>query len=50
MKAGLAAMAAAMFFGGSVMAQSETLKIGFLTTLSGPLAAIGGHARDGFML
>jgi branched-chain amino acid transport system substrate-binding protein len=50
MKAGLAALVAAMLFGGSVMAQSETLKIGFLTTLSGPLAEIGGHARDGFML
>lgn len=45
-----AALAAAMFFGSSVVAQAETLKIGFLTTLSGPLAAIGAHARDGFLL
>jgi branched-chain amino acid transport system substrate-binding protein len=28
----------------------ETLKIGFLTTLSGPMASIGQHARDGFLL
>jgi len=50
MKAGLTALAAAMFFGGSVVAQAETLKIGFLGTLSGPLAVIGEHSRDGFLL
>jgi branched-chain amino acid transport system substrate-binding protein len=50
MKAGLAALVAAMSLGGSVVVQAETLKIGFLTTLSGPLAAIGQHARDGFLL
>lgn len=31
-------------------ASAETLKIGFLTTLSGPMAPIGKHARDGFLL
>ncbi|MPZ34972.1 MAG: ABC transporter substrate-binding protein [Rhodospirillales bacterium] len=50
MKAGLAALAAAMLLGGSVVAHAETLKIGFLATLSGPLAVIGQHSRDGFLL
>jgi branched-chain amino acid transport system substrate-binding protein len=50
MKAGIAAVAAAMLLAGSVFAQAETLKIGFLATLSGPLAVIGEHARDGFLL
>jgi branched-chain amino acid transport system substrate-binding protein len=50
MKAGFAALAAATFLGGAVMAQAETLRIGFLSTLSGPLAVIGEHARDGFLL
>jgi branched-chain amino acid transport system substrate-binding protein len=50
MKAGLTAVAAAMLFGGSVVARAETLKIGFLGTLSGPLAVIGEHSRDGFLL
>ena len=49
-RAGLVILAAATVLGGSVVAQAEALKIGFLTTLSGPLASIGGHARDGFLL
>ena len=43
-------MALAMLLATSVVAQAETLKIGFLTTLSGPLAALGKHSRDGFLL
>jgi branched-chain amino acid transport system substrate-binding protein len=50
MKVGLAALVAAIFLGGSVAAEAETLKIGFLGTLSGPLAVIGEHSRDGFLL
>ena len=50
LKAGTAAAAAAMFLATSVVAQAETLKIGFLTTLSGPLAVLGQHSRDGFLL
>jgi branched-chain amino acid transport system substrate-binding protein len=50
MKAGITAMAAAMLLATSALAETETLKIGFLTTLSGPLAAIGKHSRDGFLL
>jgi branched-chain amino acid transport system substrate-binding protein len=50
MKAGTTAVAAAMLLATSVVAQAETLKIGFLTTLSGPLAVLGQHSRDGFLL
>ena len=50
MKAGPIVVAAAMLLATSVIAQAETLKIGFLTTLSGPLAALGQHSRDGFLL
>lgn len=50
MKGGLAVLAAAITLGASIAAQAEALKIGFLTTLTGPLAAIGTHARDGFLL
>jgi len=31
-------------------AQAETLKIDFMTTLTGPSAALGQHLRDGFLL
>ena len=31
-------------------AQAESLKIGFLATLSGPPAVLGQHMRDGFLL
>ena len=31
-------------------AQAETFKIGFMTTLTGPSAALGQHLRDGFLL
>ena len=50
MKAGLTALATAILLAASAAAHAETLKIGFLTTLTGPLAGIGGHARDGFQL
>src|SRR5262249_49097638 len=53
MKAGLAALVVCALFAGSlfggVAARAETLRIGFLTTLTGPLAVIGEHARDGFL-
>jgi branched-chain amino acid transport system substrate-binding protein len=40
-----------MFLAGSIAAsQADTLKIGFIVTLSGPPAALGEHARDGFLL
>lgn len=51
MKAGLAALAVAISLATSVAAEAETtLRIGFLSTLSGPLAVIGEHSRDGFLL
>jgi branched-chain amino acid transport system substrate-binding protein len=50
MKLGMTAATAAMFVIASVAAQAETLKIGFLVTLSGPMASIGEHVRDGFLL
>ena len=43
-----AASAAAML--GSAAAQAQEVRIGFLTTLTGPLAPLGQHARDGFNL
>ena len=42
-----AALAAASFTGA---ASAEPLKIGLVSTLSGPSAALGVHMRDGFML
>jgi branched-chain amino acid transport system substrate-binding protein len=50
MKAGISAAAAAMLLATSVVAQAEPLKIGFLVTLTGPMAVLGQHARDGFGL
>lgn len=47
----LTAAAAALILAGSVsVGHADTIKIGFLATLSGPPAALGEHARDGFML
>ena len=48
MKAGTIVVTVAMLLARFVVAQAETFKIGYLTTLSGPLAAIGKHSRDGF--
>jgi branched-chain amino acid transport system substrate-binding protein len=50
LKVAITAAAVTMLFATSVVAQDKTLKIGFLTTLSGPMAVIGQHARDGFLL
>jgi branched-chain amino acid transport system substrate-binding protein len=50
MKIGIMAAAATMLVVTSVVARAESLKIGFLTTLSGSMAMIGQHARDGFLL
>ncbi len=43
-----AAFAAASLFAGA--ASAEPIKIGLVSTLSGPSAALGVHMRDGFML
>lgn len=45
-----AVAAAALLAAGSVGAQADTLKVGIMLTLSGPPAALGEHARDGFNL
>ncbi|NRG19346.1 ABC transporter substrate-binding protein [Rhizobiales bacterium] len=45
-----AAVTAAALGLSGVAAQAESLKIGFLATLSGPPAALGEHMRDGFLL
>jgi len=54
MKQFLAALAASAVVGlgaaGSASAQDDSLKIGFLATLSGPPAVLGEHMRDGFLL
>lgn len=44
------AAAAVAFLGGGVAAQAQEVRIGLLTTLSGPLAPLGQHVRDGFNL
>ncbi|SDT99737.1 ABC transporter substrate-binding protein [Stappia sp. ES.058] len=45
-----AAVAAAAVGLCGAAAQAESLKIGFLATLSGPPAVLGQHMRDGFLL
>jgi branched-chain amino acid transport system substrate-binding protein len=50
MKRGITAAAAITLLLTSVVAKADGLKIGFLTTLSGSMAVIGQHARDGFLL
>ncbi|WP_349360125.1 ABC transporter substrate-binding protein [Stappia sp.] len=45
-----AAVAAAALGLSGAAAQAESLKIGFLATLSGPPAVLGQHMRDGFLL
>jgi branched-chain amino acid transport system substrate-binding protein len=40
------AIAAALAFAQPAMAQQQKIKIGFITTLSGPLGAIGKHMKD----
>ena len=41
---------AAVISGAMAPAAAESLKIGFLATLSGPPAVLGQHMRDGFLL
>lgn len=49
-KALLAASAAFLFVAGSASAQQKTIKIGFVSTFSGPVAAIGNDMRNSFEL
>lgn len=51
MKRFLSTLAAGAALGMAAMpAQADSLKIGFLATLSGPPAVLGQHMRDGFLL
>ncbi|MBO6757637.1 MAG: ABC transporter substrate-binding protein [Roseibium sp.] len=52
MKRFLSALAATAMVGAAaaVPAKAESLKIGFMATLSGPPAVLGQHMRDGFLL
>jgi branched-chain amino acid transport system substrate-binding protein len=49
-KALLAAGAALLLAGGPASAQQKTIKIGFVSTFSGPVAAIGNDMRNSFEL
>jgi branched-chain amino acid transport system substrate-binding protein len=49
-KALLAASAAMLLAAGPVSAQQKTIKIGFVSTFSGPVAAIGNDMRNSFEL
>ena len=49
-KALLAASAAVLLAAGPVMAQQKTIKIGFVSTFSGPTAVIGNDMRNSFEL
>ena len=44
------ALLAATSLTAPALAQDNTLKIGFITTLSGPAAVLGEQSRDGFLL
>ena len=46
----LAASAALLFVAGPAMAQQKSVKIGFVSTFSGPVAAIGNDMRNSFEL
>src|SRR5471030_1063258 len=46
----LAASAALLLAAGPAMAQQKTIKIGFVSTFSGPVAAIGNDMRNSFEL
>src|ERR1700688_2519410 len=46
----IAGTAALAVFGGPAMAQQKTIKIGFISTFSGPAAAIGNDMRNSFEL
>jgi branched-chain amino acid transport system substrate-binding protein len=49
-KALLVASAALMLAAGPAMAQKKSVKIGFVSTFSGPVAVIGNNMRDSFEL
>jgi len=49
-KAWIAAGTALVLAAGPVMAQQKTLKIGFISTFSGPVAAIGNDMKNSFEL
>jgi branched-chain amino acid transport system substrate-binding protein len=49
-KALLVASAALMVAAGPAMAQQKSIKIGFISTFSGPVAVIGNNMRDSFEL
>lgn len=44
------AKAAALLLASTCLVQADPIKIGFVSTLSGPSAALGVHMRDGFQL
>jgi branched-chain amino acid transport system substrate-binding protein len=44
--AGLAALLAGLLMAGPALAQDSTVKIGFITSLSGPAGIIGQHMKD----
>ena len=46
----LAASAALLLAAGPAMAQKKSVKIGFVSTFSGPVAVIGNNMRDSFEL
>ena len=46
----LAASAALLLAAGPAVAQQKTIKIGFISTFSGPVAVIGNNMRDSFEL
>ena len=48
--AGIVATAALALSAGTALAQDAPLKVGMIATLSGPPAALGNQARDGFLL
>lgn len=50
MKKILSALVASTILGSAGVASAESLKVGFLATLSGPPAVLGQHMRDGFLL
>ncbi len=50
MRRGIAAAAALALVAGPAMAQQKTVKIGFVSTFSGPVAAIGNDMRNAFEL
>jgi hypothetical protein len=50
LKSIIAATAATVGLTIGALAQAQEVRIGLLTTLTGPLAALGQHVRDGFAL